>query len=335
MSFLSYYDSPKYASIKDKKLGYTYYSLLFLVFVYVFLQLGYYSEYFEYDPIIGTMRSKLDWNEKKVDVNQFNTSYCEENRCVRFEPHQLVYPNGLPDSIFVATKIIDEYETKSCFDCPLKEESVEYYTENPEAYYVKLKHSFVAPKFYEENPSDYYSKSNFGMKGKFLEEVGTQKPSDILVVGDILKSAGIDLAESWNYSGKVLPIRDRGCVILITIKYRNTYEGLLYSFTGEPYYDITTSYIPETDYKVIEFIDFNNGTLLNRKRHGVQLRFIQTGQIARFSFTVMLMHISSGVGLIAIVSTFVEFLALYLHPQSEIYNDILYEEVDVEKEKQD
>jgi hypothetical protein len=118
-------------------------------------------------------------------------------------------------------------------------------------------------------------------------------------------------------------MRDRGLVIVLSISYSNQDPNSLLGISDHIHYQYRVQRIFETEYETTETVygwvgeeDSNEDEThrLIRKRFGILIKIIQTGSIARFSLQELLFHVMSGLGLLAIITTVVDTLALYLMP---------------------
>eukprot|EP01130_Rhizamoeba_saxonica_P015251 TRINITY_DN6800_c0_g1_i3.p1 TRINITY_DN6800_c0_g1~~TRINITY_DN6800_c0_g1_i3.p1 ORF type:complete len:106 (-),score=21.94 TRINITY_DN6800_c0_g1_i3:17-334(-) len=67
-----------------------------------------------------------------------------------------------------------------------------------------------------------------------------------------------------------------------------------------------------------------------RKRSGIFVNIIQTGSIGRYSVTSVVLHISSGLGILTIVAYVVDFIAVSILPHKQAYEDLMYDTLDME-----
>jgi len=128
--------------------------------------------------------------------------------------------------------------------------------------------------------------------------------------------------------------RNRGCIIIVSLNYRN--QGFLIGQTLRTSYQYRATHVPDTDYKVIQVIPGGNDqSRILRKRFGIHLKFMQTGKIGRFSGRIVLLEFVSGLGLLAIATTLVDRIAMYLGPRKQHFTSHKYKVIQYPHQKKD
>jgi len=256
------------------------------------------------------------------------------------------FPAVGDSSVFLSTRIREIYERKECKEDDKKCTNMyheinrtEFYISAPEHFELKVDHTMFAAKFHAEYGGNQYSESNMHMDGKLVDQSGKtvlhfppRKP-DRFPIKLLLEAALVDLDTLSQgvegHEGEYL--RDTGLVLYVTIKYSNAYDEdptwWQYFLSAPMHYTYKVSYIPETEYRLFQMMDdpSPNQRLL-RKRHGVYIKFLQTGTIGRFSFQALLINFVSGLGLVALTNTAIDLLALYVLPWSAYFGNYKYEE---------
>merc|ERR1712072_744911 len=120
-------------------------------------------------------------------------------------------------------------------------------------------------------------------------------------------------------------MRFRGIELMVKIDYRNrclthihgsTHECGSFFVLEKPSYKYTVRRIPFAEYKITEpRYEKNSRTLINR--FGVKIHFVQSGQIARFSWNALIMEIVAGLTLLGVAQLIVDNVAFYLHPKKD------------------
>lgn len=182
-----------------------------------------------------------------------------------------------------------------------------------------------------------------------VETIGIKGMSDIISVGTLLRAAGVDLdtmtiglfshfvshVSSCFTHGRVVlnlvldksqneSLRSSGAIIFVFIDYQNSVS--INPFNKDVRYTIRAELMNDTEFKAVQSVYTKNITSSRviYNRHGIHFVFVQTGQLVRFSFQVLLLSFVSGIGLIAISTTIVDFIATYLLNTKEVVNTLKY-----------
>jgi len=183
------------------------------------------------------------------------------------------------------------------------------------------KHDNVLWKFY---PKDYEDEIN--KDGNYTIR-DSNKPGDIFSVGTLLDAVEISLddinnnEETYRYSG---------CVIVVIIEYNNKRNLIEYKYKP--------SLIENAEMKVLELvndINYVNSKILSSinanneinesvgwleyNRHGIEIKFVQLGNIGKFDFMALCMNLVASIAMLSVASTVVESLMLYILPEKGIY----------------
>eukprot|EP01098_Paradermamoeba_levis_P013023 TRINITY_DN5832_c0_g1_i6.p1 TRINITY_DN5832_c0_g1~~TRINITY_DN5832_c0_g1_i6.p1 ORF type:complete len:220 (-),score=94.01 TRINITY_DN5832_c0_g1_i6:99-758(-) len=168
----------------------------------------------------------------------------------------------------------------------------------------------------DKEVKDLKKPNSFGEEGK----------NDILEVRTLLQVAGVSL-DDFSTSSTGETNRYAGVLLLVFIVYDNTHSFS----TNNVRYTVKVREVKNTEFKSVEETYFSETTKRERNRHGVRLIFLQTGQLGKFQFQVLLLTMVSGLALLAVSTLIVDLLALMVLPQRKYYEKYKYYDVDFEK----
>eukprot|EP00455_Lapot_gusevi_P048301 TRINITY_DN664_c0_g1_i4.p1 TRINITY_DN664_c0_g1~~TRINITY_DN664_c0_g1_i4.p1 ORF type:complete len:227 (-),score=85.97 TRINITY_DN664_c0_g1_i4:127-807(-) len=153
---------------------------------------------------------------------------------------------------------------------------------------------------------------------------------NIMSVRDVLRAADInldDLSDSNPAEGN--SHRYNGIVLLWFANYRTQPD------TYQPTYTYTIQRVAGAESKMFERIYIDDDTRIDRNRHGLQIIFVQTGQITRFNFQTLLVNLVSAIGLLGLATLVVDLLMLYLMPRRDVYTNYKYQFTESEADQED
>eukprot|EP00729_Bicosta_minor_P002444 gene2444-16107_t len=139
------------------------------------------------------------------------------------------------------------------------------------------------------------------------------RSGDIVSVTQLLQANEDTSATAGN--GAISPRYD-GINVIVNIRYEMVgILGNTLEYTYEP------RRLSNLEYKIEEAVYSNAGvsrTIYNR--HGVRFIFIQTGVVGSFDLTDLLITLVTGLGLLAVATTFVDFTMSYILQGRDVYN---------------
>ena len=119
-----------------------------------------------------------------------------------------------------------------------------------------------------------------------------------------------------------------GIVLEINIEYQNTlpWSGVLPG--GQVDYVLTASVVNNTKSKIEEeiWVEYP-AKRVTRNRHGIKIVVVQTGRLGGFSAAALLTTFTSSLALLAVATTGVDFLAMYVLARKGIYKSAKYENI--------
>ncbi|KAG0258989.1 cytochrome c oxidase subunit 1 [Mortierella polycephala] len=151
----------------------------------------------------------------------------------------------------------------------------------------------------------------------------TRLAGDVMMVGDFLKAAGVNLDELSGSPAAAFneTVRSSGVVVIVVIQYAAKGWN-----PNRISYEYLPKAIPDQEYKVIETIrNFRGGDRVEINRHGVRIVFSQTGQLGQFSLMTLLTNLVAAVALFKVANIIVELLMLRIHPQKKAYGRAKFE----------
>lgn len=159
-----------------------------------------------------------------------------------------------------------------------------------------------------------------GLKGKLSDyRVVSLKSGDVLSIRNLLDLAGIKSLDEARHLGTY---RSTGMTLVVHIHYSNLGHWRLYQTKDPPEYTIEVALRPtfEFQYRTVnERASPEGHERLMYNFNGICIRIEQTGEIAMFDITTLLMILTTSLGLLAVSSTITDFLALSVLPKKEQY----------------
>lgn len=146
------------------------------------------------------------------------------------------------------------------------------------------------------------------------------KMGDVLSIKNLLDLAGINSLDESRFKGTY---RSQGMTLVVHIHYSNLAHWRLWAAKDPPEYDIEVSLRPTYEFQYrtanpqLPVAEGHDRTLYNF--NGICIRVEQTGELAAFDFTQLLLILTTSLGLLAISNTLTDFLALSVLPKKEQY----------------
>jgi hypothetical protein len=179
-------------------------------------------------------------------------------------------------------------------------------------------------------PPECYLKPNT----TYDSHTGNETGLDVFDIEVMLAVAGIDLEGTSPTNDR--SIRYNGAAMVVNIRYQNWAPGRATSINlgrTDPDLGCTVPY----EYELSSVLDTaskrqtvvhtsypNKRALLNE--HGVRLFVLQTGSLGSFDMATLLIAVTSSLTLLAVSSTLVDMLAVYVLPEKKYYNGFKYPE---------
>jgi len=167
----------------------------------------------------------------------------------------------------------------------------------------------------------------------FIEPNHTDTNQDFFSLSTILQAAGVDIdgcnaglggtRSETGDSGSCQTYRDTGATLLLNIFWTDfaSYRGLV-----QPSYYYAPQLIAGSSFK--QYVPFYNSyrsqrTLLNA--HGIRIAVLLDGEFHVFNTVSFLITMTTAVGLLAVATTIVDLLMLYVLPEKRRYQEAKYE----------
>ncbi|KAI6659357.1 hypothetical protein LOD99_15028 [Oopsacas minuta] len=351
-SFLDY-TTYKYVTVRDKRLGITYYIFAFLIFAYllqdIFIDKGYLK--IDTNPH-GTLRLLVKDPNNEAPITDL--PYCPEfagdapgkfqyNRtdpCVDYDAQELSWPPEA-HAVNIMTYGKDNWQErkkneKGSYNFETISEK-QYFTRNPETTILKIDHSIISSLFSGKYLLGGSHRTMLGfLVGKddnIIRKVSESEKPDKLKVSELLKAAGIDTLDqlSDSLSGDSESFRMRGLILKISIYYTN-HEHKWFG-TGQIHYTYKIQHIPLVDYQTKQIIPimkeksneeleteiFHTNKRLLRKRYSLRLIFEQEGSLGKTSLNALIYQLIAGTSLLTLLATVIDVVALNLIPTYSRY----------------
>jgi hypothetical protein len=190
--------------------------------------------------------------------------------------------------------------------------------------FVKSNDAFC--KSYEQAKTTWGGDETATSAPCYVQPNRTSANLDFFELETLLQAADTSLdAETSSGSGETF--REAGVTLIMQIEYSNTlsWKGL----SRDIQYTYTPYLLGSTSYKIYDAVYSGadnyrqNRTLLNK--HGVKIDLLQTGELGSFSFSALLLSLTTSLTLLAVATVATDFVALYLLPDKEKYDDAKFE----------
>jgi len=312
-NFLLSYSTSKVVIVRDWRVGILYYTCLTGILLYIVgYQIVYQKRYLTREAPVGTVRISLLEPEGRsppgVRTRAENLTYCLQHSnsshggfqnfvCKYWPASLVVYPVLEDHGMLAATRV-----TKETYNLPPNCSMTEYgcnygnvskskfYIAGVEEFTLLIDHSVTCSRLdIQYNANDLPGRLR-NHEGKYITYLpppsilGTVGKYDIIELGYLLKSAGLDSLEEPSTERSDRTMRDNGLVLVIFIEYKNTFSFNLNRFQ----YTYKAFLVPDTKFKTEQPLyssDMRSMEVLNR--HGIRIHVIQIGECAAFSLMVL------------------------------------------------
>ena len=338
--FFYYYTTFQYSTIKDKHLGLFYYAGIIAVAFYAVLTIFINKGYLLLDKSPqGSVTLISDSLNPHISVSKEDNYCCENNsckiKCFLIDGKELAWPLNT-DSVTISTFFKERQQSISP-DLEVSEDAEEkqYFSKNPESVEIKIEHSVHSHSMSITGTQRTLQGSLRAYNGTVIKQFDSYDRADRLSLYDLIEASGLgslnEISDSPNGNNK--PFRRKGCVLIVTIFYTNTFS---YIGTSPLIYTYSVERVPFMPHRAEEIIPINTLPLdpelrystlnhrLLRKRYGVHIKILQGGEIGKFSILQLLQCLATSVGLVSLVSVIGDFIALYLLPNSTLYKEKIY-----------
>jgi len=188
--------------------------------------------------------------------------------------------------------------------------------------YVESNHALCA----KEPSATYYFDSSLTNEAPcYIMPNKTSANLDYFSLDYMMGAAGSSLDDN---STSAKTFRYDGTTLVMQVEYTNTasWSGL----TGNITYTYKPKLLHSSSFKLYDNIwegPFGNyrenRTLLNK--HGIKIDLVQTGFLSSFSFSNLLVSLTTSLTLLAVASVITDYIALFLMPDRLQYNEAKYE----------
>ncbi len=209
-----------------------------------------------------------------------------------------------------------------------------YFVANVEAYTLLVDHAVRSPSIDLAADSSEMTGHLELCNGSVVVPQTTSQGQAFFTVADLLagakledQSCGLDLD-----TGSVMgpdaysSARYDGIVLQLEINYQNTRQWSGPLATGKVEYTTRPSIVNGTKSKVHEQIweDYPQQRV-TRDRHGIKIDIIQSGRLGAFSFASLVTTLTGALGMLAVSTTLVDVLALYVLARKKLYREAKYD----------
>jgi len=335
------YQTVKYVTIRERKLGVLHFTLQFVIFAYIVLyNIVYEQRYLLQEPPYGSVRATV--REPTPWVRAETLPYCFQNQsslgsfgnynCTYMRGTDITFPAAELDSIFISTRIKDTYyntpsncttypESMNLYACAPSQSAartLRYFFAGIDNYTLYMEHAI----FGRENE---ILVGNFDCDGELISRDGLNiifddpnRAGDIITLQTALNAAGISSLD--DASGLGNSFRYDGALIVAVVSYTN--------YATKPskfHYTYELHHMPKQDVVSMQPSTTVEGGTVQRNWYGVRVVFLVVGSIGYFDFLTLLTALVSGMVLIKVASVIVDMMILYILPQKRVYSKHKYE----------
>jgi ATP P2X receptor len=276
--------------------------------------------------------------------------------CHYLDQYDSVFPETEPGAMLLSTRIteINQVLNPSCtvdFFYP----TCEYESISNRSYFVgNVEFSTLLIDHAMSSPTLGISETSYNMNGKILDlngnllnpcddytalnltcpsyiSLGNYDNNDIIPIQTLLRAAGIgsleevsgNIDESFSTSTK----RMTGIVLVIQIVYSN-YFVVTSSWSQNTFsYTYNVRVIDNSEFKSEQVLPGADADGTVRKvidRHGIRIIVKQSGDVGIFDSATLLITITASLGLVAVATIIVNYLALWFMPLRKLYRRFMY-----------
>lgn len=152
---------------------------------------------------------------------------------------------------------------------------------------------------------------------------------DVLSVGTLLRLAGLSFdqpptiySESKD-AGKT--VRSQGTAIVVNIEYKNHKHWTFFTPSGPPEYDLSVSSRPVAKFKHTTTQELEDGRRRMTDHYGIFFEFEITGELCVFTYTGLMLILTTSVGLLAVATFITDSIAIRLLPDKDEYKKLKFE----------
>lgn len=286
----------------------------------------------------------------------YNGGVVQQYPCRFYDQYDAVDPFLEQRAMFISTRITETPQTISedCEDQPnqgcrfVDGPDDTYYIGDIEMFTVLLDHTFsssslkmsqgeasMSGRLIDQNgvvmnPCDDYTAQGFVCDPHvhISRSATSFNSADVMPLRTLLRAAGIG---SLDDTTLVLNETHRyaGIILVVTVSYSN-FLLTTGSYSQDQYtYTYSVQSVQDAEFKAEQILPASGSSSLNRTildRHGVRLIIAQTGEIGAFDFATLLISLTSSLGLLAVASLVVDFMATSVLPLRAVYRQ--YKKID-------
>jgi len=385
------YETVKYVSIQDSRLGLLRYLLLLAIVVYVgVFEMWAFGGWLTASPVVGVVRFSLqqptvngcDPAEDESCRNDFQSldqlPYCTQSTNSSYqgsvyscEIYEAINAQMVTEkSMVVLTRASTAQQTLVCgplnMTCPRTYETAggdnhKFYIAQSEAFTVLLDHAVTASKIcrehsgrsyacsaessqyngrlYSNNPelcheqSQRYNASFAHYRGTqqtphapcYIQPNRTVLQQDFFSLDVLLRAAGVTLDDCVNETATAdchQTYRDSGATLLLNIFWS---DFVSYNGKVEPHYYYSPHLVGKSFKLSVPYYELyrQRRTVLNA--HGIRIAVLLGGEFHQFEIVAFLVTLTTALGLLAVATTVVDSLMLYILPERGRYQEVKFE----------
>lgn len=345
------YTTYKYVTLRDKRLGITYYIFVILIIAYILQDVIIDKGYLKFDTNLhGTIQLLV--KDPDVEAPLSSLPYCPEYSAENLQSNIIVYNRTVPCIDYDAMELSwpvesnyinimsfgkDRWQTRQksssgayVFDST---EENTYFARNPESTIIKIEHSISSTLLKKGKPISASHRSMKGIlqdsRGNIVKAMNNHDKPDKLKLSELINAAGIKSLDEHSDAIGITneSYRMRGLVIRISLYYSN-HENTLFGLS-DIHYTYRVQHVPYVDFQSKQIIPvlkqenfeagvvskFHTNQRLLRKRYSIRVEFQQEGSLGVFSFNAFLYQLIAGTSLLTLLATVIDVIALNLIPR--------------------
>eukprot|EP00946_MAST-07B_sp_MAST-7B-sp1_P003601 g3601.t1 len=152
---------------------------------------------------------------------------------------------------------------------------------------------------------------------------------DVIRLSTLLRSTGIDLDGGTTFHSNH-SLRYTGMVLVVFIEYTNFVP--FFGITKNVTYKYRVSPIEGTGAKILEqeYLNKEHSRRVLQKRHGVLVAVKFSGTLRQFDWSTCLITLTTSLALLAVATTIVDAMAMYLLKESKEFDRVKYKDVELD-----
>mmetsp|Transcript_15628 Transcript_15628/g.27966 ORF Transcript_15628/g.27966 Transcript_15628/m.27966 type:complete len:806 (+) Transcript_15628:74-2491(+) len=313
------YKTSKVVKIKDRCLGFLWYSGILSVAVYFVIDSIIIDQaHFVREPFLTVIETSLKAPGTLTPTSQLPYckggpgNYSQVLPCTTGPDIWVRVPSTGNAELFVATRLKD-----------LQNGTVERksFVQDPERYTVGISFALQAPQLQSKTGDAKYTRSIVELETSLHNQDGKLVPGairrisrfDVIELQVLLQAAGIADASS---------IRYKGAVLLVMINCPMNRDGSI----SKCKYTVQNVEDAQAKTYVTRSLDLHGPDTEVQERRGVKIVVSATGEMGQFKWSAFMLAVVSALGMVKLIKIFVDFMMANVMPLKQVYTLLKWEE---------